>query len=225
MGKPSFHLFLSAFFSFTVLLLHLLETPFLPLTTSSLSALSFFLLPSFVPVRMWDVLGFFSPLLACPTGRKSRKMHVMPCFYWGPWYWVLSLWVILFTKGWCHPPHAVEKLPDSRHSPVTDSMIKTLSSARAVFKISKPYFPLPHSHLFCHLSLSLFLSYSNGLAFVHSAACYVLQGQMVWCRWHTEGTERIWIFHSTKRLCIYRHVGAPECMWVYVWVEKEAQQT
>lgn len=62
-------------------------------------------------------------------------------------------------------PNAVEKLPDSKHLPMTDSMIKTLSSVKAFFKIAWPYFLL-HSHLFSAISylLSLSLFYINGLA-------------------------------------------------------------
>lgn len=57
----------------------------------------------------------------------------------------------------------------------------------------------------------------------------MLQGQMVRFRWHAEGTERIWIFHSVARMCEGRgRDGAYTGMFVrhvsVGWGEREGER-
>lgn len=57
----------------------------------------------------------------------------------------------------------------------------------------------------------------------------MLQGQMVRFRWHAEGTERIWIFHSVARMCERRgRDGAYTGMFVrhvsVGWGEREGER-
>ena len=57
----------------------------------------------------------------------------------------------------------------------------------------------------------------------------MLQGQMVRFRWHAEGTERIWIFHSVARMCERRgRDGAYTGMLVHHvsvgWGERERER-
>lgn len=57
----------------------------------------------------------------------------------------------------------------------------------------------------------------------------MLQGQMVRFRWHAEGTERVWIFHSVARMCERRgRDGAYTGMFVrhvsVGWGEREGER-